>query len=155
MKKTTLASAAALTLGLACLGFASGAFAQAAAPAIPAAGAAVDAAKGAAMDAGADAMAKPKKMKPMKKMRAKAMPKVTVTVSNHSGLGLVELDAAMSGGADSAKIAGPLADGKKATVSVVHDKACLFDLHASFDDGSTSDGAGVDLCKERTINLTP
>ncbi len=155
MKKTLLASAAALTLGLACLGFGQTAFAQAAAPAVPAAGAAADAAKGAAADAADAAMAKPKKMAPLKKMKVKAMPKVSVTVSNKSGQGLVELDAAISGGAESAKIAGPLADGKKTVVSVAHDKACLFDLHATFDDGSTSDGSGVDLCKDKKVNFTP
>ena len=69
--------------------------------------------------------------------------------------GLVELDATMAGQAEPAKLAGPLADGKKAKAMVAHDKACLFDIHASFDDGSTSDASGIDLCRDKAINLTP
>lgn len=153
MKKAMFAAIAALVLGAGDVSFGSSAFAQAAAPAAPAA---TDAAAPAADAAAAPADATAKKMpKKMTKKKVKAAPKVTVVITNNSGLGLMELDVAMSGQAKSTKVAGPLAAGKKATATIAHDKACLFDIHGSYDDGSTVDSTGVDLCKEKTINLTP
>ena len=55
---------------------------------------------------------------------------------------------------DSKKIAGPLAAGKKTVAHLAHDKACLFDLHAVFEDGAVTDAQGVELCKDKKINLT-
>lgn len=113
-----------------------GAWAQAAAPAAPEPAAAAD-------DA---AKAKPK--------RRPGKPVINVVVTNSRGVGLVELDAAISGGdGKSVKIAGPLAAGKKSVAHLKHDKACQFDLHGTFDDGTTTDNSGVELCKDRKINL--
>jgi hypothetical protein len=145
--KRTLLTAAACALAF---GFAQAAFAQAAAPApAAAAGAATDAAAGAATDAAAKATKAAKTAKP----KSTAMPKTPVTVANNSGIGLIELDVAMAGQQDVVKIAGPLAAGKKATASVAHDASCLFDIHATYDDGSIGDATGVNLCKDKTINL--
>lgn len=150
MKKMTIVTLAALALGAAS---ACGAFAQVAAPAEPATPAV---AAPAATDAAATPAMMPKKAKkPKKAMKPKGMAKTPVTVENNSGLGLVELDAMLSGQQNSVKLAGPLESGKKIKVMVAHDKACLFDIHASYDDGSTGDANGLDLCKEKTINLTP
>ena len=148
MKKMTIVTLAALALGAVS---ACGAFAQAAAPAAPAA----PAVAAPAADAAAPATMAKKVKKPRKAMKPKGLPKTPVTVANNSGLGLVELDAVLSGQQDSVKLAGPLESGKKIKVMVAHDKACLFDIHASYDDGSSGDATGLDLCKEKTINLTP
>ncbi len=146
MNKSTMAALAALVLGASGLCSNSRAFAQVAAPAVPAAAAAP------AMDAAA-ATAKPVKAKKPKK--AGGMAKTPVVVKNSSGLGLVQLDVVISGQQESVKIAGPLATGKTIKVLVAHDTTCLFDIHASYDDGSTGDASGLDLCKQKTINLTP
>lgn len=93
-----------------------------------------------------DAAAKPKP-------KPKGPPTVVITISNQRAVGVVEVDAAYSGSAASKKIAGAIAPGKKTTAKVVHDKDCLFDVHASFEDGATSDASGVNLCKEKKVNL--
>ena len=150
MKKMTIMTWAALALGAAS---GCGAFAQVTAPAAPAIPAV---AAPAATDAAATpAMMSKKAKKPKRTMKPKGMPKTPVTVENNSGLGLVELDAVLVGQQNSVKLAGPLESGKKIKVVVAHDKACLFDIHASYDDGSTGDATGLDLCKAKSINLTP
>ena len=148
MKKTVTAAIAALVLGAGGLGLASSAWAQAAPAAPAAAPAAADAAAN-------DAAAMPKKAtKKIAKKKVKA-PKVAVTISNNSGLGLVELDVSISGQGETTKVAGPLAAGKTMKAMIAHDKACLFDIHGAYDDGSISDASGVDLCKDKRINLVP
>jgi hypothetical protein len=104
-----------------------------------------------AVPAAAPAAAKPKP-KPKPKKAAEAT--VTVQVINGRTVGLTSLVAAISGTPDSKKIAGPLAAGKKTTSRLAHDKACLFDLHAVFEDGAVTDAQGVELCKDKKINLT-
>jgi hypothetical protein len=95
--------------------------------------------------------AKPKpKPKPKKPVEAT----IAVEVTNSRAVGLTALVAAISGTPDSKKIAGPLAAGKKTTAHLAHDKACLFDLHAVFEDGAVTDAQGVELCKDKKINLT-
>ena len=97
--------------------------------------------------------AKPKpKPKPKPKKAAEAT--IAVEVINSRAVGLTALVGAISGTPDSKKIAGPLSPGKKATVHLAHDKACLFDLHAVFEDGAVTDAQGVELCKDKKINLT-
>lgn len=100
----------------------------------------------------ADATAAKPKPKPKPKKPAAAT--IAVTVINSRAVGLTSLVAAISGTPDSKKIAGPLAAGKKTTAHLAHDKACLFDLHAVFEDGAVTDAQGVELCKDKKINLT-
>jgi hypothetical protein len=99
--------------------------------------------------AGAAPAAAPDKAKPKKPAPAK----VDVVVTNNRTIGLKELLAAPAGGADSKKIAGPLAPGKKVVVHLTHDKDCLFDLHGVYDDGTSTDVQGVALCKDKKIDL--
>jgi len=95
--------------------------------------------------------AKPKpKPKPKKPVEAT----IAVEVTNSRAVGLTSLVGAISGTPDSKKIAGPLAAGKKTVAHLAHDKACLFDLHAVFEDGAVTDAQGVELCKDKKINLT-
>ena len=97
---------------------------------------------------------KPKAAKPAGEAKAKKLPFVAVTVTNNRTVSLVELTASFSGKtSDSVSVAKDLPGGKKTIAHLAHDKDCLFDLHGVFDDGQTSDAAGVDLCKDKVINL--
>jgi len=145
MKTSLIAVLAVLALG-----FASPAFAQTAAPAAPAPAAAAAAPAG---DAAASMAKKP--MKPKKAAKGSGLPKTPVTIKNSSGLALVELSAMAPGLSEPAKILGALAADKSASAMVPHDKTCLVDLHGSFEDGSTVDASGVDVCKQKKLNLTP
>jgi hypothetical protein len=100
----------------------------------------------------ADSTAVKPKPKPKPKKPVEAT--IAVEVINGRAVELTSLVAAISGTPDSKKIAGPLAAGKKTTAHLVHDKACLFDLHAVFEDGAVTDAQGVELCKDKKINLT-
>jgi hypothetical protein len=100
----------------------------------------------------ADSTAAKPKPKPKPKKPAEAT--IAVEVTNSRAVGLTSLFGAISGTPDSKKIAGPLAAGKKTTAHLAHDKACLFDLHAVFEDGAVTDAQGVELCKDKKINLT-
>jgi hypothetical protein len=97
--------------------------------------------------------------KPKPKPKAKPAPKkpvetvIAVEVINGRSVALTQLVGAISGTPDSKKIAGPLAPGKKTIVHLAHDKACLFDLHAVFEDGAVTDAQGVELCTDKKINL--
>jgi len=92
--------------------------------------------------------------------KAKAKPQdqsqstVDVTVVNSRAAGLVELQATESGFPRWKKIAGPLKAGQKAAARVPRGKDCLVDLHATFDDGQSTDATGVDACTNKTLNLT-
>ncbi len=132
-------------------GVASTAGAQnAAAPAEPTLAAPVGMAEPAA-DAATKAMPKPRHKMAKPKAARKAV--VVITVSNKRAVALTELDATPAGGVESAKILGNLAPGKKASAKVEHDKDCTFDLHGIYEDGATTDMPGIDLCKDKTVNL--
>ena len=96
----------------------------------------------------------PAKAKPKPKPKKAAAATVAVEVINSRTVGLTSLVGAISGTPDSKKIAGPLGPGKKSMVHLAHDKACLFDLHAVFEDGAVTDAQGVELCKDKKLNLT-
>ncbi|MGA2485367.1 MAG: hypothetical protein ABSF49_05190 [Roseiarcus sp.] len=98
--------------------------------------------------------ATPAKPKPKPKPKKPAEATIAVEVTNSRAVGLTSLVGAISGTPDSKKIAGPLAAGKKTIAHLAHDKACLFDLHAVFEDGAVTDAQGVELCKDKKINLT-
>lgn len=102
----------------------------------------------------ADATAAKPKPKPKPKAKKPVAATIAVEVINSRTVGLTSLVAAISGTPDSKKIAGPLAAGKKTIAHLAHDKACLFDLHAVFEDGAVTDAQGVELCKDKKINLT-
>ena len=52
------------------------------------------------------------------------------------------------------KVLGPLKPGKEAVARVPRGKDCKVDLHGTFDDGQTMDATGVDVCADKTFNLT-
>jgi hypothetical protein len=79
--------------------------------------------------------------------------KVEVVVTNKRAVALTALLASTSGSPDSDKIAGPLAAGKKTVIHISPGKDCLFDLRGLYADGTSTVADGVDLCKDKTINL--
>jgi hypothetical protein len=87
------------------------------------------------------------------KPHKKVTPSVVVLVTNSRAVALTELDAAPEGDAQGKAIVSNLAPGKKTSVKIAHGKSCVFDLHGAFADGSVSDSASVDLCKDKKVNL--
>jgi hypothetical protein len=88
------------------------------------------------------------------KQPAKPLPTVTVTVTNSRPASLVELQAAVSGSARMKKVLGSLKPGKQAVARLPRDENCQVDLHGAFDDGQTMDSSGVNVCADKTVNLT-
>ena len=79
---------------------------------------------------------------------------VTVTVTNARKVDLVQLQAAESGSANWKKVLGPLKAGKQASAQVPRSYNCRVDLHGTFADGQSMDASDVDVCEQKTLNLT-
>ena len=99
------------------------------------------------------APAAPAVKKPKPKRNAAANT-VAVTVMNSRTAGLVELQAATAGSDKMKKVASALKPGKKVSAHLPRGKDFLVDLHATFDDGQSTDATGLDACTNRTLNLT-
>ena len=99
----------------------------------------------------ADAQAAPAKPKPKANT---AGPPVTVTVTNSRKADLVQLQAAEPGSANWKKVLGPVKSGKQASAKLPHAADCRFDLHGTFADGQSMDASGVNVCADKTLNLT-
>ena len=84
----------------------------------------------------------------------KAKPTVTVTVTNSRKVDLVQLEAAESGSTDWKKVAGPVKSGKQASAKLPQASDCRFDLRGTFDDGESMDASGINVCADKTLNLT-
>jgi len=126
----------------------SGAAAQTA-PADPfAPGAAAQNAAPASDKPAADAAAKPVHRKP------KGPGGLAVVVSNKRSVGLVELHVGPAGDPSPPKVAGPLAFGRKIVVHLKPAKDCLYDVRGHFADDADTEQLGVELCKDKVINLT-
>src|SRR5438270_596988 len=120
-------------------------------------------APGAAAPAAKDEAAKPAAdtaaAAPEKPRRERAKParregaSVAVTVHNDRSVGLVELHVGPAGETNLKKVVGPLAFGRKTVIHVKKTKDCLYDIHAQFADEADTDQTGVDLCKDKAINL--
>jgi hypothetical protein len=92
------------------------------------------------------------KLKP-KANRAGAVT-VTATVTNSRKVDLVQLQAAESGSADWKQVLGPVKSGKQASAKLPQASDCRFDLRGTFDDGQSMDASGIDVCADKTLNLT-
>jgi hypothetical protein len=97
------------------------------------------------------AAAAPTKLKPKAPTDAST---VTVTVTNSRKADLVELQAAESGSANWTKVLGALKAGQKASAKVPRGNICLVDLHGKFADGQSMDASKLDVCADKTVNLT-
>ena len=94
---------------------------------------------------------------PPTKLRAKtpdAAPTATVMVTNARKTDLVQLQAAVSGSANWKKVLGPLKAGKQAPAQLPRPFNCRVDLHGTFADGQAMDASDVDVCTQKTLNLT-
>jgi hypothetical protein len=78
---------------------------------------------------------------------------LAVTIANKRSVGLVELDVGPTGG-EVKKVQGALAFGRKAVVHLPRAKDCLYDIKGHYADEADTDLTGVNLCKDKTINLT-
>ena len=85
---------------------------------------------------------------------AGAVTVTTVVVTNSRKADLVELQAAESGSADWKEVLGPLKSGKQASAKLPQASDCRFDLRGTFDDGQSMDASGVNVCADKTLNLT-
>jgi hypothetical protein len=81
-------------------------------------------------------------------------PTVTVTVTNSRKADLVQLQAAESGSANWKKVLGALKTGKQASATLPRNFYCRVDLHGTFADGQSMDASDVDVCAQKTLNLT-
>jgi hypothetical protein len=107
---------------------------------------------GAALVAGAVCAqtAAPAAMKPKKPAPSST---IVIVVTNSRDVALTELDATPNGTFIPKAIARNIAPGKKASANVATDKDCVFDLHGIYADGSKTESTGVDLCKDKSVNL--
>ncbi len=99
----------------------------------------------------APAAAVPAKLKPK---TPEGAPTVTVTVTNSRKADLVQLQAAESGSAVWKKVLGPVKTGKQASAILPRGYYCRVDLHGTFADGQSMDASDVDVCAQKTLNLT-
>ncbi len=95
----------------------------------------------------------PTKLKPAAKT-TDAANTVTVTVTNSRKADLVQLQAAESGSVAWKKVLGPLKAGAHATAVLPRQFNCRVDLHGTFADGQSMDAADLEVCTEKTLNLT-
>ena len=79
---------------------------------------------------------------------------VTVKVMNWRNADLVELQAAESGSANWKKVLGALKAGQWASAKVPQGNNCRVDLHGKFADSQSADASNVDVCADKTVNLT-
>ena len=99
----------------------------------------------------APAAAAPTKSKPKTPPGAAT---VTVMVTNSRKADLVQLQAAESGSAVWKKVLGPVKAGKQAPAKLPQGFNCRVDLHGTFADGQSMDASDVDVCAQKTFNLT-
>ena len=88
-----------------------------------------------------------------KKPQKKGVSSVVVVVTNSRSVALSELDATPAGETLPKTIVSNLAPGQKISVSIATVKSCVFNLHGAYADGSNTDSASVDLCKDKNVNL--
>jgi hypothetical protein len=79
---------------------------------------------------------------------------VTVVVTNSRKTDLVQLQAAESGSVSWKKVLGALKSGSHASAQLPRPFNCRIDLHGTFANGESMDASGVDVCEQKTLNLT-
>jgi hypothetical protein len=85
---------------------------------------------------------------------AEGAPTVTVVVTNSRKTDLVELQAAESGSPSWKKVLGALKPGKQAPARLPQGFNCRVDLHGTFANGESMEASDVDVCAQKTLNLT-
>jgi homogentisate 1,2-dioxygenase len=79
---------------------------------------------------------------------------VTVLVTNSRKTDLVQLQVAESGSVAWKKVLGPLKAGAHAAAVLPRQFNCRVDLHGTFADGQSMEATDVEVCAQKTINLT-
>jgi hypothetical protein len=74
-------------------------------------------------------------------------------ITNHRHVALAELHATAVGTTAAKTLAKGLAPGRSALVKLKRGKFCIFELHATYEDGTFTDFAHFDLCRDETLNL--
>jgi homogentisate 1,2-dioxygenase len=77
-----------------------------------------------------------------------------VKVINWRNADLVELQAAESGSANWKKVLGALKAGQWTSAKVPQGNNCHVDLHGKYADGQLAEASNVDVCADKTVNLT-
>ena len=88
------------------------------------------------------------------KAKPKANPAVTVTVTNSR-----KADSSPVGGGQVRlcrleEVVGPVKSGKQASAKLPQGSGCRFDLRGAFDDGELMDASDINICADKTLNLT-
>ena len=109
----------------------------------------------------AQAAAMPTKLRPKTSEPKTSEPKtsegastVTLVVTNARKADLVQLQAAESGLVSWKKVLGPLKSGSHASAQLPRPFNCRVDLHGTFSDGQSMDASDVNVCEQKTLNLT-
>jgi hypothetical protein len=79
---------------------------------------------------------------------------VTILVTNARKADLVQLQATESGLVGWKKVLGALKSGSHLPATLPRSFNCRVDLHGSFSDGQSMDASDVDVCAQKTLNLT-
>jgi hypothetical protein len=79
---------------------------------------------------------------------------VTVKVTNWRNADLVELQATKSGSANWKKVLGALKAGQWTWAKVPQGNTCRVDLRGKYADGQSADASNVDVCTDKTVDLT-
>jgi hypothetical protein len=79
---------------------------------------------------------------------------ITVIVTNARKADLVQLQATESGLVGWKKVLGALKSGNHAPAQLPHPFNCRVDLHGTFSDGQSMDATDVNVCEQKTLNLT-
>jgi len=78
----------------------------------------------------------------------------TVMVTNSRKADLVQLQAAETGSVSWKKVLGGLKSGKQTPAILPRPFNCRINLHGTFSDGQSMDASDVDVCQQKTLNLT-
>lgn len=89
-------------------------------------------------------------------MAQQAKPPAQITIHNLRAVPLTSLEITTSGDQPKlvAKLAKPLAPGKRIAVKLSKPSGCTYFVLAKFSDEAESESDGLDLCKEKVIRLT-
>jgi hypothetical protein len=86
-------------------------------------------------------------------LRTSATSQMYLHVTNHRRVPLAELHATAVGSPAANSLVKGLAPGSSTVVKLKRGKHCIFELHATYQDGSFTDFAHFDLCRDETLNL--
>ena len=86
--------------------------------------------------------------------QVKTLPDVTVKVINWRNSDLIELQAAVSGSTNWKKVLGALKAGQWTSANLPQGNNCRVDLRGKYADGQSADVSNVEVCSDKTVNLT-